>query len=31
IVEYQREGYSARNRTDVRVTFDHNVHSAHAS
>ncbi len=31
IVEYQREGYSTRSKEDVRVTFDHQVRSAHAS
>ncbi|MCD6331668.1 MAG: polyphosphate polymerase domain-containing protein [Bacteroidales bacterium] len=31
IVEYLREGYYTRSRENIRVTFDHQVRSAHAS
>jgi len=30
IVEYHREGYRARSKDNLRITFDHQVHSAHA-
>jgi hypothetical protein len=31
IVEYNREGYRARSGENVRVTFDHDIRSAHAA
>lgn len=31
IVEYQREGYRSRDGENLRITFDHQVHSAHAT
>lgn len=31
IIEYQREGYYARSKENLRITFDHQVHSAQAS
>lgn len=30
LVDYYREGYESRERDDVRITFDHEVRSAHA-
>ena len=31
LVEYDREGYQTRMKSDLRITFDHNLRSAHAS
>jgi len=31
LVEYRREGYSARAQAGLRITFDHQVHGAHAA
>jgi hypothetical protein len=30
LVEYEREGYQSKLKNDLRITFDHRVHSAHA-
>ncbi len=30
LIEYHREGYQCRGREDIRITFDHHVHSAQA-
>jgi len=31
IVEYHREGYRSRSKDNLRITFDHQVHSAHSA